>query len=373
MSKSFCILPWTHICSDTSGNLLPCCRHRTKKLGNINEIKNNGLEFLNNIEYQKIRKSMINDISLSECEKCYYSEQNGEESYREACNKIYKDKELNRYNLNFEKLKYLEFSLDTYCNLECRMCDSRFSTRLIERDKFLKNKVYKNIQVDFQFLRKIDVRELTMIKLLGGEPLISPNLKNFLEFIIEIARAENITLKIITNGTHQLSNEIISVMNKFKKIIIVVSLDSYHSSNDYQRFRSNYKEVWKNALNYQKILSNSEIKFHTTISIYTANTLDFTLNKFIENNFVFDVDFVRNQEMSLSYVPDNYADWLLTQNTANSLAYTKIENFLSKRTYDENKWNLFLDRTKKLDAFYQITLETYNKNLYDFLKNNYSY
>jgi hypothetical protein len=101
--------------------------------------------------------------------------------------------------------------------------------------------------------------------------------------------------------------------------------------------------------------------------------LDFTLNKFIENNFVFDVDFVRNQEMSLSYVPDNYADWLLTQNTSNLLAYTKIKNFLSKRTYDKNKWNLFLNLTRKLDNFYQITLETYNKNLYDFLKNNYNY
>lgn len=370
MNKSFCSMPWVHVCSTSAGNLQPCCRFEIKHEDKI-FIKDLDKNFMNKTRFQQIRKSMINGDYIPECHKCYKEEKIGVQSMRQRSNELYYSKN-EIYDLNFKKLKTLEFALDNYCNLQCRMCDSQFSTKLIARDNFLNGKSFKGFNVDLEFLNLIDLSELQEIKLLGGEPFMSPNFETFMNYIIKNTNCNNIRLKIITNGTKKFTKKIIDFLNNFKIIDIIVSLDAYHKVNDYQRFGSDYKKIWHNILEYNQV-ENIRVKFHPTITIYNSNVLDITLNQLEKHNFFYDIGFVYQQENSLEFVPDDFLNWLLERNQKNNTAYQIIKNFLKESKYNDEKWKLFLNKTKKLDNFYNINLKDYNLELYNFLSKNYNF
>jgi sulfatase maturation enzyme AslB (radical SAM superfamily) len=253
------------------------------------------------------------------------------------------------------------------------MCSSQFSTKLILRDQHLNYEVFKKLESDYAFLEKIDISELNKIKILGGEPLMSPNFEKFLDFIIANSTPENITIHLITNGTQDLKESLIKKLNLFEKIQLAVSLDAYDISNDYQRYGSSYLHIWNNALEYNKKLLNSKLGFHTVVTLYNANVLHKTLSHFENHNCEYSVDFVYNQEMAIENSTDLYAEWLLDKNKSHNSSQKHIENMLKRRSFDEEKWSLFLLNTKKLDKYYKISLEDYNKDLFNFLKKVYGY
>lgn len=381
-SDTFCILPWTHVCVSTNSKVIPCCRFQFPKpsvpLSTLNE---QGTQALNVPEYNDIRTKMLNGDKVDQCKKCYFEEQNNISSYRDYSNNNFIKKDDNIETNKFLEMRYLEISLDNICNLQCRMCSSRFSTKLILRDQELSKyswnsenyAVYKKLEIDYSFLQKEDLSKLQEIKLLGGEPFMSPNFLTFIDFIIDNANPENITLFIATNGTHKLTDIFREKLKRFKLIKIRVSLDSYSKSNDYQRYGSSYKEIWNNMMEYINSLPNAEIGTHSVVSIYNANKLDDTINKINDNRVNCRLDFVRNQEMSLTFVPDDYKEWLLQQNTKNNYAKEYISNILSSSKPNLNIWNIFLKNTKIVDDLYGISLKDYNSELYDFLSSNYGY
>ena len=50
------------------------------------------------------------------------------------------------YTNKFDKVRYIEMSVDNVCNLECKMCDSKFSSKLQLRDKYLGNTTHKKLE-----------------------------------------------------------------------------------------------------------------------------------------------------------------------------------------------------------------------------------
>jgi len=382
MSDTFCILPWTHVCISTTAQVIPCCRYQAPKpnvtLDSLNKI---GTDALNSSDYKKIRDNMLQGIKVEQCKKCYFEEDNGINSYRKYAKDNFLTPEDSFKDNNFKEMRYLEISLDNICNLQCRMCSSNFSTKLILRDQELskhswnKNdyKVYKKLEIDYSFLEKMDISKLTEIKLLGGEPFMSPNFNKFIDYILNKSNPENISLFIATNGTHKLSQEVIAKLSKFKLLKIKVSMDTYSKANDYQRFGGSYLDVWSNLLEYQKIWPSAEIGIHCVISTYNANKLGVTLAHLKVNKIDYKLDFVRNQEMSLLYVPDDFANWLRDLNNENAIAKKYVNDILDRREFSEEKWDVFLKNIKILDSFYKTNLKDYNFELYEFLNKNYGY
>ena len=381
-SNTFCILPWTHVCVSTAGSVIPCCRFQYPRPDiSVESLNTNGLEALNTEEYNKIRTSMLEGKKVEQCKKCYFEEENKVSSYRDYSKNWFSKPGDNFTDNKFKEIRYIELSLDNICNLQCRMCSSRFSSKLITRDQALSQyewnkkdyKVHKKLEIDYSFLEREDLSKLEEVKLLGGEPFMSPNFNKFIDYLIEKTNPANIRLFIATNGTHKLSQELIDKLRKFKLLKLRVSFDTYSKANDYQRYGSSYTEIWNNLMEYIELWPNAEIGVHTVVSIYNANKLGSSIAHYKKHNINYRLDFVRNQEMSLSYVPDDYVAWVADKNIDDESAKNYIDSFLRTREYNLNWWNIFLKNTKILDEHYNISLKDYNPELYEFLNKNYGY
>lgn len=376
MSDTFCTLLWTHICVRPDNVLKPCCRFLSDNPSNefkttLNDIHHSNEEAMNTDYFKSIRTRMLAGEKIQGCQKCYTQEENPQRtklSSRELSNKEIPI-EFNTLNDNFLKTKYIEMSIDNICNLQCRMCDSKFSSKLQNRDKFLDNIVFKKLEPNFYKLANLDLSELIRVKVLGGEPFITPNFEKFIDFLFDHSDPTKIDLDISTNGTAVPNKRIIDKLNKFNYININVSVDAYDKINDYQRHSGSYIQTISNAEAYGKLFDNCIISHHIAVSVLTANKLSKTITYFQENDKLYSLDFVRDPEhYSLLYTPAVFKEWILDTNGSNNIAYTLLKNFIYQKEYNPIIWQAFIETTEKLDKYYDIKLEEYNSELYQYIQ-----
>lgn len=376
MTNVWCSLPWTHICVRPDDTLKPCCRYQyspgdTQHSVGLNSIATSGATALNTDYLNTLRKDLLSGIPRTECKKCYVEEKNYRPSLRSNMNAVIDLKQTD-CDAQFNSVQYLELSIDNICNLQCRMCDSKFSSRLVGRDRFLGNPVHKKLEPSYEKLRNLDLSKLTRIKLLGGEPFITPNFEQFLDFISSHVDVRQVYLDINTNATAIPSADIIYKLNRFGFLEFNVSLDSYSLSNNYQRWGSDYLQVFSNVKQYENLFDKKYIAYHSTISTLTANNLAHTVNILHDlHGYHISIDFVRSPEfLCMLYAPSNYIDWVLTANKSNSVAYSVTSNFLKDAVYDPVIWQEFINTTRKLDEYYNTKLANYNPELAAFLEGN---
>jgi len=384
-SSTFCILPWIHACVRTDESLKPCCRYQYEEddssTVDMNDIEKKGANALNETYLKKLRQDMLDGNKRPECKKCYIQEENtnilrDRTSLRLFLNERFADEMVDVYTNKFDKVRYIEMSVDNVCNLECKMCDSKFSSKLQLRDKYLGNTAHKKLEPSFHKFNNTDLSELVYVKILGGEPFITPNFIKFIEWLETRTDTKKIGIEIATNATKMPNKKLIDKLKKFDALYINVSLDVMDKANDYQRFGSNYKEVFKHAQEYEKIFANAHVAFHSTISTLTANKLATSLDQLIKiHKYHVSVDFVRDPEhLSLLYAPKSLVNWILDKNKNNSTAYKLLNTFVKGNKYDADKWNEFIQTSKKLDVFYKTKLDEYNPELADHLKeHNYGF
>lgn len=378
-NDTWCALPWIHLCIRPDNILKPCCRYLANDPAdtidvNLDKIEANGTDAMNTDHFIQLRQQMLSGEKSPGCIKCYVQEEHSDltdrVSLRQFLNDKFKHVRKENCDTNFEKVRYIEMSIDNICNLQCKMCTSKYSSKLINRDVFLNNTVHKKLEPNYYKLNNVDLSDLEYVKILGGEPFITPNFSNFIDYLIDRSHPENVSIEIVTNGTEIPKDEIIEKLNRFKFLWINVSIDAYAKSNDYQRYGSSYIKTFENACKYKEIFQKTEISFHSTISLLTANHLADTLDMLTEKHqYHVSVDFVRDPEyLSLLYAPATYLDWVLEKNKKNRTAYRLIENFVKNSKYNKKIWNDFFDKNKKLDSFYNTKLEDYNLELVEFFR-----
>lgn len=353
----------------------PCCRFPLDELGQYpttDDVIQQGSKAFNNPFMIQLRQDMTNGTPRPECQKCYLEEKSGIVSMRQKGNKAFESKQK---DLNFENLEFLEISLDNLCNLECRMCESTFSTKLLSRDKILYTKgfeEYKPINLSYKTLSvmdSLDLNDLKFVKMLGGEPLISPTLPKFLD---KIPHPENVDLYIVTNATHIPEKQILERFYKFKSVKFTFSLDGIFKFNDYQRVGSNFKKTFANA----KKLGSLFPQTHSIHSVYSViNLLGFeeSTNWFSnETDFEKSVDLVSNNVLSAYHSPEWYKEAILSSISQTNPYRDYIQNlFQQYHRYDESKWKKLLEFVKITDSYYETNIidinpllakEVYNLN-----------
>ena len=163
------------------------------------------------------------------CAKCMYEEDNGKKSLREKFNET--------YDMETIGLEYLEVGLDNICNLTCDGCWAEFSSSWSEKQFPDKPKSFhirsgKDIEVLPDTLNKI--------LFLGGEPLMTTRHYKILQ---KIKTPENVEVTYNTNATFMLSEQHISLLNTFKKVHFIVSIDAYGELNDKVRSGSKWSQI----------------------------------------------------------------------------------------------------------------------------------
>ena len=383
-----CMLAWNHMAVSMKNVARPCCRFT---VGNDEDhIEEDATKPFND-KYLWLRKNMLNGVKTKECSLCYAE---GNESMRWAANNVHFKLENVTLTEDFDRLRSIELSLDNLCNLQCKMCDSLFSSQLYYRDDFLLNekgmrgrqptKIPKK-RIEYLKELNVDWQHLEKIKILGGEPFFSPNFPKLIDWLIEKCKVENVLLEIITNTTKRLDDVMVEKLNRFRKIILTGSIDGCNAYNEYQRWGSpgweESIEIYEEYLSQLKNIERGHI--HSTYSTLNLNGFADDMDYFAKNHPTWSVSFkmVESGEYCPHYGPEWYENWILDEwNSKERLPAAQVKIDRAKTILERNRivaekkeyaWFLFLKKTHLLDTeYYNSKLEDYNPALVQALNEN---
>lgn len=376
-AETFCIIPWMGAVLGPDQDNLICCRSNPTKTEYT-------LDTVNTKVHQHLRKTLGEGIKDPICNRCWDDEKNNIMSYRQGYNSTYKDL-IASDAYDPPKLRFLELTPSNVCNLACRMCTSRFSSKIAARDKYLSEldmfvpptwlPGYDGTQglkpPVFTNWRDLDLTHLEELKLMGGEPMHMKEHIELLEYLDSIGRLENMAIMLITNCTHQISDRWKKVLNKPKKLMLAVSVDAIGPLNDYIRQYSSWENV-ENILHELKDyqLSNSSrvsMTVNVTVGLYNINK-----TKEVE-------DYMEKHNIHYYFNPIIYPSWQALNNlTSDRKEYflnhsgvtEKIKHVLKHEAYtpDIITNEKFNRETEVVDKFYNKYLKDYNEEIYNLFR-----
>jgi organic radical activating enzyme len=270
----FCALPWKHSFVNNGGEYQICCsgeefnNYITNESGKIITISDNKSlsEVLNSTFMKNFRLKMLEGKKPQECYRCLKTEELGGVSRREIENSNYSEQEINEL---IEKTGHdgeiitsvdsADYRLGNTCNLQCRMCNPRASSKWIQQYQELPSSVqdpdfsdlslYMNLNWNQseillkEFRQK--AKDLKRLHFGGGEPLLSQKMLEILDYCIKHNYAKNITLSYNTNLT-KLPKKVLEAWKEFQGVKILASIDAVGELNDYIRYPSVWSDVHQN-------------------------------------------------------------------------------------------------------------------------------
>lgn len=366
-------MPWIHIYANPDGSVLPCCigDHRLH-LGNVQE--NSIIEIWNNDKYKAMRLKMLAGERCNECSACYQNEDNNVHSFRETVNRDYSKfiSIANNTNLdgslNEMNLKYLDVRWSNICNLKCRSCSSTFSSSWATEDNkqgqdkkvFLFAGGESNDRLYEQFLPHID--GIQEIYFAGGEPLLMDKHYDLLDHLIATGNTD-IKLRYSTNITNLTykKTHITEYWNKFSKVHVYASLDSWSTRAEYIREGTVWSDIENNIKTIREKSPHVQLEMATVISAFNVSTLPEFLDYLINNEL-----FSKNMNPSFYCLinPDYYSFNVINDDLKNTIINklsnvtyghgisNQIKNVISSlknSKYDERLYENFLVKNKHYD------------------------
>lgn len=394
--STVCAAPWMHFAVSTHPDgfiTMPCCRFR---LGSDSEYRKHKFQqpeqaVSKNGYFEDIRKKMLAGKKLHGCQKCWREEEHKGYSYRTLM--------FDRLNIDqidtqsAFNLKYLEIFFSNLCNLSCRMCDIMQSSQWanLYNNAFIPEGITDNqvvpeeyldengraktspVSFDLKLLDKLDLSNLIEVKILGGEPMITPDHLVFLERLMKDSKQPNkIKLVYHTNATKRPPQQVIDYWKQMEKIEIVCSIDGYGEVNEYQRIGSNFEVIQQNIDWYRSLDANIELRIHSTISILNIWKID-DLVKWgktaTTENISF--DFVqRPSYLDVTIMPDSAKEKCVRViESADNLQQSQkqfILAYLNSKSYNIEHWKEFWNRMTAIDKYTKQSLNKIAPQLEEF-------
>lgn len=360
-----CMLPWVSFTVTMNDTIRPCCRFSMSSGWTLDDHPD---------AFEQIRKDMLDGKKIPQCKKCYEEEKVNVPSMRMRANEFHNlEDRLPNLDLNFKQLEHIEISLDNICNYQCRMCDSKFSSKNLIRDihfnskyPFLEMYPSKVSKSRYEEIKNLDIdwSHLKRIKLLGGEPFMSPNFLDFLYLIESRCNIPEVELELVTNCSMPMTKEIANILNKFKLVRLSGSFDGLPKHSEYQRVGSKFAESLMNFMDYGDLLHNRHMTVHQTFTVLNVNKIDAALEYYEP---YCDTQSWSYDDWNFPFLnaPDWFEEWVLSENKNE-----KIKQAFSKRKYNHIAWHKILFKIKKFDEYYDTRLEDANPELAHMLKIN---
>ena len=180
------------------------------------------------------------------------------------------------------KLEYMELALDFTCNMMCRMCGPRQSSKwnaspiLKELQTFTKfDKAYykkttglkeysKQLMVN---LNNTDLSNIKEVRLVGGEPLYSKNLPAFIDLLKKQEHWKDIKIILISNGSI-IPDE---VLFEGFDLEIQISIDAIGDLGSTIRMKQDWNMINKNIRAMNDLYNVNSL--HCTVSIMNINKM----------------------------------------------------------------------------------------------------
>lgn len=200
MKHEQCPLPYHQLYFHSSGKVYPCGFLQNNIL--LGDLKKTSIkEIWNSPEMLRFRKlhQEGKNIFCSENQKKF------------SCHLLHTD--MNKHEEQKNSLKRLDFMIDSFCNLKCKMCTNLFE----ETHDFTTESFWKELHDEI-------LPDLDQIEVIGGEPFV---LKNTFK-LIDIGSRSNPDLKwwFTTNGHFEFNKSFTSHLDKIKIHSMAISIDS---------------------------------------------------------------------------------------------------------------------------------------------------
>ncbi len=256
--SNWCSLPFFHLSTDPTGDILPCCKAQP-----VANIKTTSLqEAWNSPATRALRKDFLKNEKSCLCSGCWQSERRGVTSFRQKMHAEFGDDfatlliaatDPNTGNMN-SPVQYLELKLSNFCNLMCRMCGPRFSSRwesLIEEHSDLDvpsgdtRRSFGSERVNSDIARIVNHPDFKIICFVGGEPFLDPQHFQYLSLIENKRGTVYVTNTNLTHLSFK-GQDILQLIDGFKEVRLIVSLDGDRKTQEYIRSGINIDQFEKN-------------------------------------------------------------------------------------------------------------------------------
>lgn len=374
----FCLAPFYNIFykgDNDSIYLAPCCESR-----NMPKSFSSFEEYWSSNILKEIKETMIANKPHAICNRCVSIEKSGSFSarkhYKNILNDLVKSNNLSDI-ININNIKSpiaVDYRGNNLCNFKCRMCHPSNSSEIAK--EIFKNQKYEDINIGLNrdnflysktkkpndFFKSLPLNKIYRLKFLGGEPLIQDDLYEIIKYIEQVNCFENIILNITTNGSI-MPEKFLKHIDKFKKVIIRISLDGVGDTFEYIRSNGKWNTILKNINLLLNAVSNPKkvsLGYNFVIQFYNAFNIDdiiqFCLseehNRLIhDNNFFFSN--VEQDWLSLSQLYNDDYETVLS----------KVINFEEK--YPEKK---YISQLKNVIIYDNSRIKNDKEKLYRYLQ-----
>ena len=388
--KVFCPLPWVSICVQPYGPAL-CCSSYADLRQTPDETP---AQVFNNETMTEVRRKFLSGEWPSQCNTCKINEESGILSLRELSIRTgeYSDVMAKKEALDSQSsvsllqgkvfvaakvitenplaLRYLELASSNYCNLKCRMCGPRYSSKWKEDIGAVEEAGFKDEMehikgVDDKPLKDFDAQSLydlldeePLLMMKGGEPMLNKNNADIIELLATTGKIKNTRLSITTNGVF-LADWFLKYLHLFKRVDIIFSIDASGPLNKYIRYGTYKNEDLKiNMKKIRSIRGDTIIIVSTSFQIYNMLNYPDLVREYSDISDHFSVTTVTNYQLNAQKAPDELRNLSLQKieklleaekNPSLRQTYQDIHNYLSNGQFDPAAWNKFKDFTKALD------------------------
>lgn len=225
----------------------------------------------------KLLDALDAGIQHRACHICWEIENAGGVSLRMRENERLDGVTLNKHTLP----KTIDLNLSHTCNIKCRTCSSLSSSSWAAEDKDLPDYGNQNPRIlailtdrrritdnDLIQIRNI-MTDVTVINAYGGEPMLVKELWVLLEMFSD-EELKKMTFHMNTNGTI-FNEKKLSVLQKFKEVIINVSIDGIGTQFEYLRHPAKWNEVEENLNKFLLVSAQNQWQLDVCITVSAFN------------------------------------------------------------------------------------------------------
>ena len=250
-----------------------CCLSTTK----LDPIRDPAMLW-NSVQLESIRHTNNENIWLPGCWQCQRVEAAGLKSFRQSMI------EGLGTNKNISGPQRIDLLFDRNCNLACRTCGPAHSTfwqkHLRDNDLTVRlpAKSTDNISTIKNLLETLDLGNLKQIQFCGGETLLGNTYWDTAQLISELVpdAKDKILLGFQTNATQHIDKKYYKILEKFKLVKFMLSIDGTYDRIEYLRWHANWNQVVDNISNMRENLP-SNVMFYVQETTSCLNLLYFNI------------------------------------------------------------------------------------------------
>lgn len=244
-----------------------------------------------NIKWYDPQLNHIRNINLEgkwspDCWECEKLEKAGVKSFRKSMIE----------KLGCEKdsagPRRIDLLFDRNCNLACRTCGEWGSTLWTKHLKdnnlpYEYHTQFDNFAKIKSYLESLDLSNLEMLQFCGGETLLSPVYWQTAEFLAELVpdAKSRIEIGFQTNGTQSISEKWYPIIEKFKLVKLLCSIDGIGEKFDYLRWPASWNQTVDNLFSLRAKLP-SNVMFFVQETTSCLNLYHFEeVGEWVKQNF----------------------------------------------------------------------------------------